>query len=68
MSLSEYFEDKSVVNSLRSFFDLDEQWTIDFQALLSQVEDYDDEYYSLKIKDKTFHIHKIHGGVTEVTA
>jgi hypothetical protein len=66
MSLSEYYEDESVVNSLRSFFGLDEQWTIDFQSLLSQVEDYDDENYSLKIKDKTFLIHKIHGGVTEV--
>ena len=67
MTLSEYYEDSSIVNSLRSFFDLDEQWTIDFQSLLSQVEDYDDENYSLKIKDKIFLIHKIHGGVTEVT-
>ena len=66
MALSEYYEDSSVVNSLRSFFDLDEQWTIDFQSLLALVEDYDDETYSLKIKDREFHIHKIHGGVTEV--
>ena len=67
MALSEYYEDSSIVNSLRSFFDLDEQWTIDFQSLLALVEDYDDENYSLKIKDKQFLIHKIHGGVTEVT-
>ena len=67
MSLSEFYEDESVVNSLRSFFGLDEQWTIDFQSLLSQIEDYDDENYSLKIKDRQFLIHKIHGGVNEVT-
>ena len=66
MSLSEYYGDSSVVNALRSFFDLDEQWTIDFQSLLSQVKDYDDENYSLKIKDRTFLIHKIHGAVSEV--
>lgn len=66
MSLSEYYGDSSVVNALRSFFDLDEQWTTDFQSLLSQVEDYDDENYSLKIKDRQFLIHKIHGAVSEV--
>lgn len=66
MSLSEYYDDSSIVNALRSFFDLDAQWTTDFQSLLSQVEDYDDENYSLKIKDRTFLIHKIHGAVSEV--
>ena len=67
MSLSPYFEDSSIVNALRSFFEVDEQWTIDFQSLLSQVEDLDDEYYQLQIKDKLFHIHKMQGVVEEVT-
>ena len=67
MSLSEYFEDKSIVNQLRGFFEIDEQWTIDFEACLSQIEDVDDEFYELKIKDKKFRIHKIIGSVVEVT-
>ena len=66
MSLSPYFSDKSIVNQLRSFFDLDEQWTIDFQSLLSQVEDFG-EFYELKIKDRTFRIDKLLGIVSEVT-
>ncbi len=66
MSLSPYYEDSDIVNQLRSFFDMDEQWTIDFEAELSHIEDYDDENYSLKIKDKEFIIHKIHGSVSEV--
>ena len=66
MSLSPYFEDKDIVNQLRSFFEIDEQWTIDFWSLLSQVEDYDDESFLLKIKDRNFLIHKVHGSVVEV--
>lgn len=65
MSLSPYFSDKSIVNQLRSFFDLDEQWTIDFQSLLSQVEDFN-EFYELKIKDRIFRIDKLLGIVSEV--
>ena len=67
MALSSFFEDEDVVSQLRGFFDPEEQWEIDFFACLSLVEDFDDENYSLKIKDKQFLIHKIHGGVTEVT-
>lgn len=66
MSLSPYYEDSDIVNQLRSFFEVDDQWTIDFEAELSHIEDYDDENYSLKIKDKEFLIHKIHGSVNEV--
>ena len=65
MSLSDYYTDKSIVNQLRSFFEPEEQWNIDFESLLSQVEDYNDEYYTLKIKDRTFLIHKIQGFVQE---
>ena len=39
ISLSPYYPDSSVVNSLRPFFSLSEMWTIDFHNLLSQVED-----------------------------
>ena len=66
MSLSVYYEDKDIVNQLRGYFSIEEQWNIDFDAGLSQIKDYDDENYILKIKDRTFVIHKIHGSVMEV--
>lgn len=65
MTLSQYYLDKSIVNQLRSFFEPEEQWNIDFDSLLSQVEDYNEEYYILKIKDRTFLIHKVQGFVQE---
>ena len=67
MVLSLFYEDSDVVNQLRAFFSVDEQWEIDFWSLLALVTDYDDENFMLKIKDKTFKIHKVHGSVVEVT-
>lgn len=66
MVLSPYFDDKSIISTLRSFFDVEEQWKIDFKAAVALVEDYDDEKYVLRIKGRTFLIHKVHGGVEEV--
>ena len=63
MSISPYFQDSSIVNQLRSFFDVDEQWEIDFDSCLSQIEDVDEEYYVLKVRDKSFRIHKVQGFV-----
>ena len=65
ISLSPYFTDSSVVNSLRSFFSLTEMWKIDFYNLLSQAEDKGD-YFELRIMGRLFRIDKITGGVTEV--
>ena len=66
MSLSVYYDDECVVNGLRAFFDVEEQWVIDFEGLLSQIEDVSDDFYELKIKDRKFRIHKITGDVEEV--
>ena len=66
MSLSPYYEDANIIAQLRSYFEEDEQWTIDFESQLSQIEDIDDEYYELKINDKVFRIHKIIVNVVEV--
>lgn len=68
MSLSVYYEDDDVVCQLRSFFEEDEQWTVNFESELSHIMDFDDENYILKIKNRSFLIHKIHGAVTEVEA
>ena len=66
MALSIYFSDEEVISQLRVFFNLDEMFNIDFKACLSQVEDYDGNYFYLKIKDKNFIIEKITGIVEEV--
>lgn len=66
MTLSTYYTDTTIINQLRSFFEPEEQWEIDFNSQLSQIEDEDDDHYTLKIKDKTFTIHKVLGKVEEV--
>ena len=66
MSLSEYFDDADIISQLRSFFEINEQWKIDFQSYLADVIDYDEEYYAVTIKNRTFKIHKILGLVEEV--
>ena len=66
MALSSFFEDEDVVSQLRGFFDPEEQWEIDFFACLSLVEDFDEDYYSLKVKDKSFLVHRVTGDVLEV--
>ena len=66
MALSIFFSDDEVISQLRAFFDLEVMWTIDFKACLSQVEDYDENLFFLKIKDRNFFIDKITGSVSEV--
>ena len=66
MALSPFFDDNDIVCQLRGFFELDEQWNIDFQGMLSQVVDVDAEYYELQINNRKFRIHKIVGNVIEV--
>lgn len=68
MSISPYFEDASIVNQLRSFFDLDEQWNIDFDSALSQIEELDEDYFQVKVKGRLFTIHNVLGIVEEVDA
>lgn len=64
-TVSDYFTDEELCSQLRMQYDLDEMWRIDFMSLLSQVVDIG-ECFELKIKNRTFHIDKITGSVTEV--
>lgn len=66
MSLSVYYDDEDIISILRSFFDPNEQWTIDFESYMRDIINYDEDYYSLTIKNRTFLIHKITGTVEEV--
>ena len=64
-TLTRYVNDDEICSQLRAFFPLELQWTIDFNNLLSQAVDRG-EYYTLRIMEKRFKIHKITGSVTEV--
>ena len=66
MALSSFIDDDDVVSQLRSFFDPSEQWEIDFYSALSTVEDYDEDYLSVQVKDKSFLVHRVTGDVEEV--
>lgn len=64
-TVSDYFSDEDLIAELRTFFDEKEMYTINFKALLNSIEEHNDIYLTLKIKNKTFYIDKISGDVTE---
>lgn len=63
MALSPYYTDAVVVTQLRSYFNYNTMWTIDFYPFLEQVTDYDKDFYFLEVKGKQFKIHRIAGFV-----
>lgn len=65
MMVSDYFTAKDLENELRPFFNEKEMWGINFKALFKQLEDYNDMYFILKIKDRTFYVNKFTGEVME---
>ena len=54
MPVSEWFSDAELISQLRMFFDVDEADKIDFQSLLGQVTEVDEETREVKIKGRTF--------------
>lgn len=58
-TVSDYFTDDDLECELRTFFNETEMWDMDFKALFQQIEDYNDIYLKLKIKNRTFFINKI---------
>ncbi len=64
-TVSDYFSDEDLISTLRMFFNEKEMWDINFKALLKQVQDYNDIYYILTIKNRTFFINKISCEVIE---
>ena len=65
MALSEYFTIEELECQLRSFFDIDEQWDIDFKLFFNRIEDLGNVFY-IKIRGRKFIIDKITGLVTEL--
>lgn len=57
--ISDYFTEEDLECELRTFFNEEEMWSINFKALFKQLEDYNDIYFILRIKNRTFFINKI---------
>jgi len=64
-TISDYFTDEDLEQSLRMQFDLEEMWTMDFKTVFSQIEDIGD-VFQLRLRGRVFNIDKITGGVSEV--
>ena len=65
MVVSQYFTDEDLVTQLMLQFDYDEQVSIDFYSILSQVVERSNDLY-LELKGRCFSIDKVTGIVTEV--
>ena len=64
-TISEYFTDEDLEQSLRLQFELEEMWSMDFRSVFNQITD-EGDYLQLKLRGRIFKIDKITGGVTEV--
>lgn len=63
--ISAYFTSEDLEAQLRPFFDEEEMWTINYKALFNRLEDYNDIYYILRVKDRVFYVNKISCEVLE---
>lgn len=64
-TISDYFTDEDLEQNLRTMFDLEEMFDMDFRTVFNQIED-NGEDYSLKLRGRTFSIDGITGSVEEV--
>ena len=64
--ISEYFTDEELETQIRQQFEPEEMWDMDFKTIFNQIEDNDQNYFELQLRNRTFHIDKITGTVTEI--
>jgi len=64
-TISDYFTDEDLEQSLRLQFDAEEMWTMDFKTVFSQIEDAG-EVFQLRLRGRLFNIDKITGDAMEV--
>ena len=65
MVVSEYFTDEDLEAQLRSQFDEDEQWDMDFTTIFTFIVDRGVDLY-LEFRGRKFVIDKLTGNVSEV--
>ena len=65
-TVSDYFTDEDLEQNLRTMFDYDEMFDIDFRTVFNQITEYDEDNFELKLRQRTFRIDKITGAISEV--
>ena len=64
--ISEYFTDEELETQIRQQFEPEEMWDMDFKTIFGQIEDNGNNYYELRLRNRTFHIDKITAAITEI--
>lgn len=64
--ISEYFTDEELETQIRQQFEPEEMWDMDFKTIFGQIEDNGNDYYELRLRNRTFHIDKITAAITEI--
>ena len=64
-TVSEYFTDEDLEQSLRLQFEYEEMFDRDFKTVFNQITEGDENYLQLKLRGRTFLIDRITGGVVE---
>lgn len=64
--ISDYFTDEELETQIRQQFDPEEMWDMDFKTIFGQIEDNGNDYYELRLRNRTFHIDKITAAITEI--
>lgn len=66
MAVSEWFSDEELISQFRMFFTENERKNINFDALLGQLIDINDEYWKVNIKSRWFLVDKKFCNVREM--
>ena len=64
--ISDFYSDDELLAQLRSFFDVEEQGSIDFKSYLGLVEEVNDTTLQVKINNRVFRFDKELCGVEEI--
>ena len=65
-SLSRYASDEEICSLLRTFFDFDVMWSVDFMSLLSGAVEFPG-FFELCVLGRVFRVDKVTGSVVEVS-
>lgn len=66
-TVSDYFTDEDLEQSLRTMFEYEEMFDMDFRTVFSQISD-DGDFFKLNLRGRCFKIDKVTGGVMEVSS
>ena len=66
-TVSDYFTDEDLEQNLRTMFDYDEMFDMDFRTVFNQINDYDEDNLELKLRGRTFRIDKVTGAIEEMS-